>query len=124
MDQIERAADRGQTARVLIYDNEVCHRVPPELVTDSLHLSTAFDQLYIKRFEWERHSRTRSSLALLNDAILTSTEPIPNVEFVIHTDDQVSAAERTQMPFVWKVSDFRWLTLGRHRRTTTFNYAQ
>lgn len=46
--------------------------------------------MYVKRFEPERHSRTRASLALIHEAILTSVEPIPDIEFVIQTDDMVS----------------------------------
>lgn len=71
--------------------------------------------MYVRRFEWERHSRSRATLALIQEAILTSIEPIPNVEFVIHTDDQGEANEHlplwvldrtTKQHHLWLMPDF------------------
>jgi hypothetical protein len=42
------------------------------------------------RPDWERGSRLRATLARINEAILTSAEPIPDVEFVVHIYDAVS----------------------------------
>lgn len=86
--QVERAADRGQVARVLIRDNEVTCGLPL-LRCPAPILTVSGEQMYVKRFEHGWHSRIRSALALINDAILTSVEPIPNIEFALHTGDWV-----------------------------------
>lgn len=48
--------------------------------------------MYVRRFEWERGSRTRATLALIQEALLTAIEPVPNVEFVVMTDDKVRSS--------------------------------
>ena len=88
MTQVEKAANRPQTARVLIKDGEVSLLL---FFRYSIILIARSRQMYVKRFEPERHSRTRAALSLINDALLTSVEPIPDIEFVIQTDDAVGS---------------------------------
>ncbi|GAA5992422.1 hypothetical protein JCM11641_002902 [Rhodosporidiobolus odoratus] len=62
---LDDAEERGQ-ARAMIYNN----------------------RLYVKSFaDYQQGTRTKATLALINEALITSPEPVPDIEFVIQTGD-------------------------------------
>ncbi|KAJ6261229.1 hypothetical protein Dda_3897 [Drechslerella dactyloides] len=50
-------------------------------------------ELYVKWKDRGRHSRVHSTLAMIHDAMLTSREPIPDIEFVIYCDDHLDNSD-------------------------------
>ncbi|GAA6063847.1 hypothetical protein JCM10212_003594 [Sporobolomyces blumeae] len=62
---LDDAQERGQ-ARALIYNN----------------------RLYVSwSGGWQQGTRTKATLALINEALTTATEPVPDIEFVLQTGD-------------------------------------
>ncbi|KAK9899146.1 hypothetical protein P389DRAFT_140326 [Cystobasidium minutum MCA 4210] len=65
------AAKHEGATRILIYDNE----------------------LYILHYGGSINSRMAAALAMINSAVLTSTEIIPNIEIILHTADAGGVGE-------------------------------
>ncbi|KEI38260.1 uncharacterized protein L969DRAFT_95357 [Mixia osmundae IAM 14324] len=89
--------EHGMNARVIIKSNRVYLRKP---------------------FNAGAKSRTQALLAAIEEAVLSSIEPIPDVEFVINSEDRVDAAtahtpilgmsRKKQQGHVWLIPDFRF----------------
>ncbi|CAI7650745.1 unnamed protein product [Penicillium manginii] len=69
-------------------------------------------QLYVIAKEGAVWSREIATLSAINRAILTSPEPLPNIEFAFNTDDHIDNAaqwgytRRPEDELVWLVPDF------------------
>ena len=95
LDHVEQAAAKAETAHVMIKDGEVrLSRVanPSDSRCANTSRLVASLQFFVKsRPDWERGSRLRATLARIQEAILTSIELIPDVEFVVHIYDAVGS---------------------------------
>ncbi|KAJ5384299.1 CAZyme family GT90 [Penicillium concentricum] len=69
-------------------------------------------QLYVIDKEGSIWSREKATLSAINRAILSSPEPLPNIEFVFNTDDSVDElplwgyARRAKDKSIWLIPDF------------------
>lgn len=46
-------------------------------------------EVYVRRFRKGWESRTAATVMAIHEAVMTSPEPIPNVEFIVELGDQV-----------------------------------
>ncbi|KAJ3114618.1 hypothetical protein HDU96_001872 [Phlyctochytrium bullatum] len=93
---IGRAVESGYThARVVIHNNKV----------------------YVKEARYSINSRTNAVLSSLHDAVITSIETLPNVEFVFHTGDALgngapdwapiwTLCRTAEQPQLWLLPDY------------------
>ncbi|KAJ5227218.1 CAZyme family GT90 [Penicillium citrinum] len=69
-------------------------------------------QLYIIAKEGSIWTREIATLAAINRALVTSPEPLPNIEFAFNTDDRIEPAalwgyaRRDEDKFIWLIPDF------------------
>lgn len=69
-------------------------------------------KLYVIAKEGAIWSREIATLAAINRAIVSSPEPLPNIEFVFNTDDRIDEvalwgyARRPQDDLIWLIPDF------------------
>ncbi|KAJ5960644.1 CAZyme family GT90 [Penicillium vulpinum] len=69
-------------------------------------------QLYVIDKEGSIWSREKATLSAINRAIISSPEPLPNIEFAFNTDDSVDGlplwgyARRAQDKSTWLIPDF------------------
>ncbi|KAJ5201986.1 CAZyme family GT90, partial [Penicillium cinerascens] len=69
-------------------------------------------QLYIIAKEGSIWSREIATLAAINRALVSSPEPLPNIEFVFNTDDRIDQAalwgyaRRSEDDLIWLIPDF------------------
>ncbi|KAM0755468.1 hypothetical protein T439DRAFT_282816 [Meredithblackwellia eburnea MCA 4105] len=75
LDLLTKAEEKGQ-ARVMIHNNR------------NGGLTSMYTQLYIKSYsDFQQGTRTRATLAAINEALVTALEPLPDIEFVIQSGD-------------------------------------
>jgi hypothetical protein len=80
------AAEKDGNARVAIIDQKVTYPPlarPPAHVLMYTHDTRPYLQLYIKSYNKDWNSRTPAVLAALQQTVLTSPEPLPDVEWVV-----------------------------------------
>lgn len=70
-DMVDAAEKDGGNARLTIINNNVCIQIP---------LDVAYRQLYVKHYGGGINTRTQAMLATVYSIVITSPEPMPDVE--------------------------------------------
>jgi len=77
------------------------------------------NRLYVKMYKQSDFTRTQSTLALLNQAIMSSREVVPNVEFCMDLQDwghpgKFSLDRSPDQQDVWLMPDYGWYSWKEH----------